>query len=383
MGGAAEGLALQRNTNPSQLKRELAGDLDSIIMKAIEKDPHCRYASASEFAPDIERYLRDEPVLASPPDWGYRIRKFILRHRLSVAAAVSILFCLLLGLALSLAMYFKAERQGDIARKQSYVANIAAADLHLRSNEIAKARLRLLSCPKDLRQWEWRHLFLKTDFSLATLYTLGDLEEEDFLNRSYSHANSLSLTFSANGSRIYASTTHTLYSWDATTFLPIAGWSGFGSILAVAPHAEKLLSKVYTMGEEGTDHTLHIFDPFSHRLIATFPRHHDDATAAAFSPDGARVVTGDRLGILFLWDAGSGKAIRSLPSGAKGVIAVAFSQDGRWIAAAFGDNTVRWWDAATGETVTRRCGLGPRAGCCRRSSSRMSSGSMPTSQRLS
>ena len=77
MGAAAEGLALQRSTNPGQLKRELAGDLDSIVMKAIDKDRHCRYASASEFAADIGRYLRDEPVLASPPGAFYRPRKFV------------------------------------------------------------------------------------------------------------------------------------------------------------------------------------------------------------------------------------------------------------------------------------------------------------------
>jgi WD40 repeat protein/serine/threonine protein kinase len=356
MGTAAEGLALRRKTDPGQLKRELAGDLDSIVMKAIEKDPHCRYASASEFAADIERYLMDEPVLAGPPDRVYRIRKFIVRYRLYVGAVVSILFCLLLGLAVSTAMYFKVQRQSDIARQQSYVANIAAADLHLRSNEIAKARHRLLSCPKDLRRWEWRHLFLKTDFSLATLYTLGDFDEER--SGGYSHANTLPMTFSADGSRIYASTTHTLYSWDAATFLPTARWSGFGSILAVAPHAEKILSKVYTTREEETDHTLRIFDPLSRRLIATFPRHHDGVTAAAFSPDGSRVVTGDRLGVLFLWDAGSGRALRSLTRSAKGVIAVAFSQDGKRIVAAFSDNTVLLWDAATGVTVTTRGGVG-------------------------
>jgi WD40 repeat protein/serine/threonine protein kinase len=353
MGAVAEELALRRSTNPGQLKRELAGDLESIVMKAIDKDRHCRYASASEFAADIERYLKDEPVLASPPERGYRIRRFILRHRLYLVAAASVLFCLLLGLAASTAMYFKAqfarreaERKGDIARQQSYIANIVAADLHIRSNEVAEARRRLLSCPKELRQWEWRHLFLKTDCSRATLYTVGDSNPQP------------SLAFSADGSRIYSSTQHTLHAWDATTYLPIARWSGFGSILAVAPFAEKILAKVYTTGVMETDHTLHIFDPFSHRLIATFKGHHEDITAAAFSPDGARVITGDSLGVLFLWDAASGRMLLNLTPGAKGVTAIAFSQDGKRIVVAFGDNTVRLLDAVTGVIVATRGFLG-------------------------
>jgi WD40 repeat protein len=349
LGATATKVAERRHTDTDSLEKELRGDLDWITMKAMEKDQMRRYPSASEFAADIGRYLRDEPVLASPPNRAYRIRKFIRRHRQYVAAGVSILFCLLLGLAVSTAMFFKAEsarreaeRQGGIARHQSYVANLIAADLHLRSNEIAEARRRLFSCPKDLRNWEWRHLFLKSDFSVATLYTLGDSDEENLR---------LSFAFSTDGSRIYSNTQHTLYSWDAATFLPVARWSGFGSIVAIAPHAEKILSKMYTTGVAEADHTLHIFDPFSHRLIATFPGHQDDVTAAAFSPDGARLVTGDGLGVLFLWDAASGRPFRTLTSSAEAVITVAFSPDGKRIVTAFRDNTVRLWDAATGVAV--------------------------------
>ena len=59
-------------------------------MKAIEKDRHYLYASASEFAADIERYLRSEPVLAGPPGAAYRMRKFVVRHKRPVAAAAAV-----------------------------------------------------------------------------------------------------------------------------------------------------------------------------------------------------------------------------------------------------------------------------------------------------
>jgi hypothetical protein len=98
MGAAAEALARQRSTDPGQLEREVSGDLDWIVMKAIDKDRHCRYASASEFAADIERHLKSEPVLAGPPGAAYRVRKFIVRHKRPVAAAAVVVLALIAGI---------------------------------------------------------------------------------------------------------------------------------------------------------------------------------------------------------------------------------------------------------------------------------------------
>ena len=80
-------VAGRRQTDAAHLRKQLAGDLDWITLKALEKDRARRYASASEFAADITRYLNDEPVLASPPSAAYRMQKFVRRHRLAVTAA--------------------------------------------------------------------------------------------------------------------------------------------------------------------------------------------------------------------------------------------------------------------------------------------------------
>jgi hypothetical protein len=76
-----------RQTDPGSLRRQLEGDLDWIVMKALEKERERRFASASELAADITRHLRDEPVSAGPPDTLYRMRKFARRHRAGVLAA--------------------------------------------------------------------------------------------------------------------------------------------------------------------------------------------------------------------------------------------------------------------------------------------------------
>jgi tetratricopeptide (TPR) repeat protein len=92
-------IAEKRGTDPSALVKLLRGDLDWITMKAMAKDRTRRYSSASELAAEIERYLRHEPVMAGPPSAVYRLRKYVRRHKLGVAAAAVVLLAILVGTA--------------------------------------------------------------------------------------------------------------------------------------------------------------------------------------------------------------------------------------------------------------------------------------------
>ncbi len=94
--------ASNRRTEPSKLKHELRGDLDWVVMKAIEKDRNRRYDTANGLAMDIGRYLADEPVAAGPPSNAYRVRKFIRRHRVGVAVA-ALLAVLLVAFGVTMA----------------------------------------------------------------------------------------------------------------------------------------------------------------------------------------------------------------------------------------------------------------------------------------
>ena len=83
----ATAAAERRRTETKQLAKLLRGDLDWITMKAVERDRARRYGTPSELAADIERYLDDRPVLARPASTGYRLKKYVQRHRLGVATA--------------------------------------------------------------------------------------------------------------------------------------------------------------------------------------------------------------------------------------------------------------------------------------------------------
>jgi serine/threonine protein kinase/tetratricopeptide (TPR) repeat protein len=90
-------LAANRGTEPAKLTKLLRGELDWIVMKALDKDRSRRYETANGFALDVQRYLADEPVLACPPSAGYRLRKFVRRNKGSVLATAVALLALVAG----------------------------------------------------------------------------------------------------------------------------------------------------------------------------------------------------------------------------------------------------------------------------------------------
>ena len=95
--------AAMRGTEPRELVSQLHGDLDWITMRALEKDRARRYGTPSELAADITHYLRNEPVAARPASTGYRVQKYVRRHRAAVAAAFVVLL-LLTGLIVTQAV---------------------------------------------------------------------------------------------------------------------------------------------------------------------------------------------------------------------------------------------------------------------------------------
>ena len=106
--------AVQRHAEPPELISELKGDLDWIVMKALEKDRNRRYETANGLAMDIQRYLNTEPVVARPPSRVYRLQKLVRRNRVVFAAGGAVALALLIGLGLSTWLFFR-ERE---ARRQ-------------------------------------------------------------------------------------------------------------------------------------------------------------------------------------------------------------------------------------------------------------------------
>ena len=113
--GIDEARAKARGTTAKRLGRQLAGDLDTIVLKALKKVPAERYPTAQALAEDIRRYLSGDAVLARPDSALYRARKFVVRHWLSMSAAAGIALALAAGGTVAI-------WEADVARQQARVA---------------------------------------------------------------------------------------------------------------------------------------------------------------------------------------------------------------------------------------------------------------------
>ncbi len=102
MGNLASTVSTNRRSDPRRLSQLFQGELDWIVMKALEKDRNRRYETASALAADVQRYLNDEPVLARPPSSLYRLRKTMRRHQGPFIAAVLIMLALVVGIIAAL-----------------------------------------------------------------------------------------------------------------------------------------------------------------------------------------------------------------------------------------------------------------------------------------
>ena len=134
---ASEELARKRQTEPLALAKQIRGDLDSIALKALEKERSRRYGSPSDFAADIGRYLKNEAVLAVAPSAAYRARKFARRHRGSFVTACAFALVLIVAAAVSIWQSIRATKQRDRADAETAVA--AAVNDFLQNDLLAQA----------------------------------------------------------------------------------------------------------------------------------------------------------------------------------------------------------------------------------------------------
>src|SRR5262249_49192686 len=122
LGQAATTISSQRKSDPKRLSQLVRGELDWIVMTALEKDRNRRYETASAFAADVQRYLQDEPVQACPPSAWYRLRKFARRNKGAVLATSVVLVTLVGGIigTTSGMVRAKSERERtDFQRQQA------------------------------------------------------------------------------------------------------------------------------------------------------------------------------------------------------------------------------------------------------------------------
>ena len=142
-------VAMHRRSDGTRMARLLRGDLDWIVMKALEKNRTRRYETANGFAEDVRRYLANEPVTAAAPSVAYRIRKFARRNKVTFAAGSAVALSLIAGISVSSWQALRAIAERDAKEVALQEARAAQADTKAFGDFLVK-RVLAAARPQDL-----------------------------------------------------------------------------------------------------------------------------------------------------------------------------------------------------------------------------------------
>jgi WD40 repeat protein/serine/threonine protein kinase len=329
-----ESIAAQRQTEPARLTKLVRGELDWIVMKALEKDRNRRYETANSLAMDVQRNLADEPVQACPPSAPYRFRKFARRNRVFLGTASVVALVVAVAVAVSAGLIWRAlERE----RREANFHRITLAHRELSAGNLSQALKLLDACPEDLRGWEWHYL---TRLWRAEPLVIRDKAEVN------------SLAFSLDGELLASAVGDgTVKVWNSRTGKPIRTpvKAHDGSVFSVAFHPKN----GRYLASTGADKKVRVWDWEAGRIVFEGPSgaDHNRGTAygVAFSPDGGRLAVGNE-GAVNVWDWAKDQPLFQTPQvHAKKGINVAFSRDGRRLASGGWGGKIMIWNAETGD----------------------------------
>jgi WD40 repeat protein/serine/threonine protein kinase/tetratricopeptide (TPR) repeat protein len=376
-------IAANRGLEPKKLSGLVRGELDWIVMKALDKDRNRRYETANGFAMDIQRYLADEPVQACPPSAMYRMRKFARRNKwafVAASAAALVVVLAVIGLAVSnvliahekdktVAALNQAKINEESAKTQRGLAeqNEAAAKTQkalaehnakiavanekaAKTNELL-ARRRLYASQTNLAHQAWeagnparvlellegqRPKFAQQDLRGFEWYYLWRLcHKERQLALRGQQGSVRGVAFFPDGRKLASCSDREVLLWDLATGRqegePLSG----GACVAISPDGKKIAT-----GGNGVT----LYDLTTMKKLANLSA--GWVHSVSFSPDGTTLAAGTESGPVSLWDIGTGRNTFTLTALRSRVLAVAFSLNGRLLAAGtgWGDGVTKLWD---------------------------------------
>jgi WD40 repeat protein len=356
-------IAAKRKLEPAKLTKLVSGDLDWIVMKALEKDRSRRYDTANALALEIQRFLHDEPVLARPPGAGYRLRKFVRRHPASTALALVSSVAALALVGLAVAQFYNSRLASTNVQLQETSDHLAVANIQLQdtSNHLAATNTQLKDTADHLsaaniqlgesseklkkalqdaqleRTWARRYLYV------AQLTLAERARQEGQIGRMMQLLRSV-IPESREQEDLRGFEWHHLWRLHHGEQSRLRGHTE--AVTAVAFGSDDRL-----LASGSADKTVKLWDAVTGKEVRSLRGHEKSVTCLAFSPDCNRLVSGSADSTVKIWDTATGRELYSLKGHTDSVTAVAYSPDGRHVLSGCADRMVWVWDPDAGRTI--------------------------------
>jgi len=335
-GDTRAAVAAHRHSEPNRLSQLVRGDLDWIVMKALEKDRTRRYETANGMAMDLQRYLADEPVEASPPSAIYRFRKFARRNKAAMATVSLVLAALVIGTAVSTWQAIRATRAEWLANERLLAetqAHREAAEARGRADEnAARERTQRKIADRERAEAMRQRQVVQRQLYVSQLNLAHQAWDGGRVERVMELLDGQRPRSGQEDLRRF----DWYYRWrlchSERLSLPRHG----REINAVAISPDGLTLAIST-------DVIELWDLPGGRLRATLKGHRDDVNRVVFSPDGAVLASASDDTLVKVWDPRTGKELANFPGHTNKVLGLAFSPDGRTLASGAKDRTIRIW----------------------------------------
>jgi WD40 repeat protein len=381
-------------TPPRKLNPAVPRDLETIVLKAIAREPAHRYQTAAGLADDLRRFLEDKPIQARRVSAPEALWRWCRRNRALAALTATVaglLVAVAVGATVAAVYYLRvADREERLRnqaeqtaqREQQLKTEAEDARSHAEASA-AESRQRLVQQYVDkgielvdagdaFTALPWLVEALRLDPACAEVHRTrlaAVLRQCPALVQVLRHPGAISTAAYSPDGRLVATAGFegTAQVWEADTGRRVSGplrQEGSVSALAFSPDGRRLVTGGGDwFGGRGKGE-VRVWDVATGRLLAGPPAHERGVSAVAFSPDGRRLLTSGWDGKARVWDADTGRPVGPLLKHPAGVKRATFSPDGQRVVTAGWDGVTRVWDPVTGRRllavhVTR---LGPVSG---------------------